>query len=122
MIERLQERGDGQTHDAAHEGREREHDGGDVDGEAGVREQRVEHDADAFAAVDDAEGVEGDGEEEGRRARQVRGEGAEQGEDQAGEDLEGEFEGRVLEEEGGGGVGGVGVFAVEDLREGGEGG
>lgn len=62
MVERLQKGGDIQRHDAAHEGGEGEDDRGDVDGEAGVVEEGVEHDADALAAIDDAETVEGDDE------------------------------------------------------------
>ena len=64
MVEGLEERGDVQADDARHEGRDGEDHGGQVDGEAGVVEEGVEHDADAFAAVDDAEGVECDNEEE----------------------------------------------------------
>lgn len=115
MIERLQKSGDIQGHDAAHEGGDGEDDGGDVDGEAGVVEEGVEHDADALAAVDDAEAVEGDDEEEVRGAGETGGEVGEEGEDEGGDDFEGEFVDGVLAEEGFDGVGAIVVFAVEGV-------
>ena len=121
MVEGLQEGGDVQADDAGHEGGDGEDDGGQVDGEAGVGEEGVEHDADALAAVDDAEGVEGDDEEERGRAWEAGAEDGDGGEGEAGEDLEGDFEDGVLQEEGFDGVGAVVVFAVEDLGGGGVG-
>lgn len=112
----MQETRDVQTHHAAHDGGDAEDHGRQVDGEAGVvvRHEGVEGDADGFAAGDNGEGVEGDGEEEGGGAGQAGGEDGEEGEEEGGGGGEGEFGGGVLCEEGGGGVGVVGVFAVED--------
>lgn len=115
MIEGLQKGRHVQGHDAAHERGDGEDDGGDVDGEAGVVEEGVEHDADALAAVDDAEAVESDDEEELRGARETGGEVGEEGEDQRGDDLEGEFVDGVLAEEGLDGVSAIVVFAVEGV-------
>ena len=115
MVEGLQEGGDVEADDARHEGGDGEDDGGQVDGEAGVGEERVEHDADTLAAVDDAEGVEGHDEEEGRRAGQAGAEDGDGGEGETGEQLEGDFQDGVLQEEGLDRVGPVVVFAVEDL-------
>ncbi len=116
MVKRLQETGDIKTQDAAHDGGDAEQHRGEVDGEARVRDEGVEDDADAFAAGDDDEAVEGDDEKEACGALEAGSEDGEDGEEEGGEDLEGEFGGGVLEEEGFDAVGTVIVFAVEDWR------
>ena len=115
MIERLQEGRDVQTHDSAHDVCDGKDDEGDIDGETRVVEKRIEDDTDAFAAVDERENVEGHDEEECRVAAvESRCEDGQDGEEQRGEDLKGQFGEGVLEEEGLDGVSVVVVFAVED--------
>lgn len=114
MIPRLQKRRDIQAHNAAHHSSDTEQDRSEVDGETGVRDEGVEDDADALAARDDSEAVEGDDEEEACGARETGGEDGEDGEEEGGEELEGELGGGVLDEKGFDAVGAVVVFAVED--------
>ena len=117
MVERLQEGGDVERHNAAHDGGDTEDDGRQANGEAGVvvRNEGVEDDADAFAAVDDGEGVESNDEEQGSAAGEAGGEDAEEGEEEGGQDFEGEFRGGIGEEKGERGVGAVGMLVIEDL-------
>ncbi len=89
MVPCLEEAGDIDAEDAAHDLRETEEHGHDVDGEAGVGEERVECDAEGFAARSDAEGVEGDDEEGFCVALETDGEDAEEGEEDAGDDFKG---------------------------------
>ena len=96
MIESLQERRDVQTHDAAHQGGNGQDYRGEVDGEARVRDEGVEDDADAFAAVDNGEAVEGYDEEELGRAGEAGSKVAEHGEQEASEDFKGELSDGVL--------------------------
>lgn len=114
MIPRLQKRRDIQAHNTAHHSSDTEQDRSEVDGETGVRDEGVEDDADALAAGDDGEAVEGDDEEEACGAREAGGEDGEDGEEEGGEELEGELGGGVLDEKGFDAVGAVVVFAVED--------
>ena len=114
MIKRLQERRDIQGHDAAHDIRDGEDHEGDIHREAGVVEEGIEDDTDAFATIDEAEGVEGDDEEERCCAVQSCCEDGKDSEEQRSEDLKGEFSEGILQEESLDAVGVVVVFAVED--------
>lgn len=119
MVERLQEGRYLQRHDAAHHGRHGQEDRGDVDGEARVPEEGVEHDADALAAADDGEAVEDHHKVQRRGPGQARREDGEQAEERGRHDLEGDLGQGVLQEEGLDAVGVVVVFPVEDVALGG---
>ena len=80
MVESLQKGRDAEGHDAAHDVSDGQHDEGNINREARMIEQRVENDTDALAAIDEAEAVESDDEEERRGAMQACGQDGEDGE------------------------------------------
>ena len=69
---------------ATHEDRNRKNSRCDVDGEAGVVEKRIEHDANALTATDDTEAVEGYDEEKLRSSGEADSEVHEDGEKETG--------------------------------------
>lgn len=112
----MQEGGDIQAHDAAHDGGNGHEYRGERDGEARVPNQRIEGDADGFAAGDDGEHVEGRKEEDRSRARKASGEDGQEREEKRSENFKGEFGESVLQEERFDRVGVVVMFVVEDFK------
>lgn len=116
VVEGLQEGGQvGAQHAGHHEG-EGEDDGGSADGEARVVEEGVEDDAEALAAAEEAEAVVRLQEQHRRRAREAHSHGGEDGEDEAGNDLERQLQERVLQQEGFYRISSIAVLGVEELN------